>query len=374
MESGKNGNLGKLVAFFLIVALLAGAVALSASGWQGDELMKPDSGDTAGGDNPPSGEADENTDGNDEQTTVPPVEEPEKLVYYSYLTGLEISEDESLIKPLCIVFDTEAPMYGISTSLLSVEIPIEGGSTRLLAFTNSATELGKLGSIAPTRGYIDLFASHFGGIPLYCGSDGNISALSDREALSYVDLSEYSGYHYTEYDRYSYTNDDLLGAYIKNNGVSTVKTDTPTLPFIHTASSELTDGRSASTALIRYDVGKTTELIYSAETDCYRIKKNSEAVIDRLNGTALEYKNAFILLADATTYETEASTELVLDTGKGGKGYYLNGGRAIEITWQTGTDGNLEFRNADGELINVDCGTTYISITRSSQRDEIKFF
>ena len=357
MDSRKNGNLAKLVAFFLIVTVLVMAIAFSASGWQGEDQQEPDSGKT-----PTGGTADENTDGD---TNITP--EPIAPTYTHYISGLEISEEESLLKPLCIIYDTEAPMYGISSSFLSVEIPTEGGKTRLLAFTNEATSHGKVGALAPTRRYISNIASYFSAVPVFMGNDDSFAYDGIDADSGYIDLAGNHGYHYTEYNMYNYSNADLLNAYIRNNGTGVILSDTPSAPYTFRKSGAVTVGDiQASTALIQFDKGSTTELIYSRESDSYRIQKNANALIDKLDDSTPSYDNAIILFADAVTHETSTATELILDTMGGGDGYYLNGGMAQRITWATTDAGDLAFYSETGDILAIEPGSSYIAFAKSS--------
>lgn len=359
MDSRRNGNLAKLVAFFLIVTVLVMAIAFSASGWQ-DDSQNADS------NNEPEQLPDKpQTDG--DQTTKDP-EEPETQAYRHYISGLEITEAESILKPLCIVYDSIAPMYGISSSILTVELPVEGGKTRLLAFTNDATSLGKIGSILPTRGYISNVASYFGGVQVHLGYDDSFSYTRIESTDDFMDLSNKSGYYYTEYGMYSYTNKDLISAYIKNEGIGTVTGAPFSMPyeFRDENTESNNSGSIANTVLIQFDKGSTTELIYSKETDKYTIQKNSLKLSDKINDTTPTYDNVFVLYADAVTHETADATELILDTISGGRGHYINGGFSEEITWETTEDGTMRFLDGFGQPLKIDPGISYMAFTKSS--------
>lgn len=356
MDSRKNGNLAKLVAFFLIVTVLIMAIALSASGWQGDDKNEPDSGDKPTGEN-----ADENTDGE-----IPDSEEPKAPEYTHYISGLEISKEESLLRPLCILYDTEAPMYGLSSAFLTVELPTEGGKTRLLAFTNSATSIGKLGTLAPSRKYIANVAAYFAAIPVYIGEDDSFGYNGITSDVGAINFALTPGYYYTEYGMHCYTNADLLSACISSSGISSVMSDTPKAPYIFAESAEaVRGGIKAETALIQFDKGSTTELIYS-KNGKYKLQKNAVAITDKLSDTAAEYDNAFILFADSTTHETADSTEMILDTVGGGNGYYLNGGLAKKISWAATDEGELCFYSEDGTTLEIAPGTSYMAFAKSS--------
>lgn len=362
MDTRKNGNLAKLVAFFLIVTVLIMAIAFSANGWQGDDKTQPDSGNSSEDE-----KADENTDGEEIDS-----EEPKAPAYTNYISGLEISKEESLLRPLCILYDTEAPMYGLSSAFLTVEIPTEGGKTRLLAFTNDATSIGKLGTLAPSRKYISNIAAYFGAIPVYIGEDDSFSYSGVTSDNGYINFSTSPGYYYTEYGMHSYTNADLISACIKNIGISTVMSSPPSMPYTFATLPEEARGSiKAETVLVQFDKGSTTELIYT-EDGKYRLQKNTYAISDKYNDSAAEYDNAFILFADATTHETAEKTQMILDTMSGGSGYYLNGGLAKKITWAVSDMGELSFYNERGEVLKIVPGTSYISFAKSSYSSQTK--
>ena len=69
-------------------------------------------------------------------------------------TGLEVSEKDSVAAPLAFLVDSNSPLYGISGSDLTVEIPIESEKTRLLVFQTRLDSLWKIGSLAPARDFI----------------------------------------------------------------------------------------------------------------------------------------------------------------------------------------------------------------------------
>ena len=367
MEAKKNSNLPKAVAFFLIVSVLICAIAFSASGWQGDNQNMPDSnGNVSAGDS-----LDENVDENNDGGSGENVDtEPPKPLFLHYITGLEITEEETHQKPYAVVLDTEGPLYGLSSSFLTIEIPVEDGKTRLVAFTNDATKLGKLGSIAPTRKYISNIARYFGGVLVSTGCDDSFNYSAYELLDGHIDLNKLSGYHYSEFGLYNYTNADLISAYIKNNNVNTVMINQPSLPFDFTE--EISGGASAKSVLVALDKSSITELSYSGEDGKYTLKKNGSTVTDKLNEKAAKYDNVFILYADSTTHETADSTELILDTQSGGSGYYIANGSAIAISWSTKDGGSMEFYTSEGDRLSVLSGTSYIAFAKSSQASSVK--
>ena len=114
----QNGNLAKLVAFFVIAVVITCTVSFAANGWQSfinDEL----SGDNVVADNknPSNNNTDEEKETDEEN--IPVVLPTPK--YYHAITGLETDLETSLKRPLCRTFGASDPLYGISSSYLTIE-------------------------------------------------------------------------------------------------------------------------------------------------------------------------------------------------------------------------------------------------------------
>ena len=363
MKSFKNSNLPKLVAFFIVAMILTCTVAYAAGGfYRPDNNVTDDNGKTEGN-QMSSGESDKNNTEDDDVPTIKPIPE-----YFHYITGLEITADERYRKPICFTFDTSAPQYGISDSYLLFEVPTEFGKTRYLAYSDNALSIGKIGALAPTRGYISNLASYFGGILVSNGNDANINNDSFSVTDGHLNLSEHIGYHYTELKNYSYTNGDLLSALIKNTKTSTVKIESNTLPYIHNEYNKapIKGNEVAEYVQIIYDKENTTEFLYSKEKQEYTLYKNGSIQTDMLNSKSCEFDNVVILFTDSATYETSDYTESVFDTAGSGRGVYLSQGTSIEISWTVTTEGRLVFLKEDGEQLIINRGSTFISIIKSS--------
>ena len=159
----QSGNLAKLVAFFVIAVVISCTVSFAANGWQSFVNNGNNSDKVVTDNNSASDNVDE--ENKDEEPEDVPVVLPTPK-YYHKITGLETDLETSLKRPLCLTFGSCDPLYGISSSYLTIELPTEYGNTRLLCFTDEAKQLGKIGSLAPSRGYISNLASYFGGVLL----------------------------------------------------------------------------------------------------------------------------------------------------------------------------------------------------------------
>ena len=366
----QNGNLTKLVAFFVIAVVIICTVSFAANGWQSFINNDTDDSNITIDKNESNNQQTENDSGADIED-IPVIQPVPK--YYHQITGLEATLEASLQKPLCICLDSSVPLYGISSSYLTIEFPTEYGNTRLLCFTDEAKTLGKIGSLAPSRGYISNIATYFGGVLLSHGSDDKFE-YSFENPKSKLDFSETSGYCYSEYNTFVYTNGDLVNAFLNNSNISQTNADKITLPYTFTDATEslAPQGDNAAVISISFSGSSTTSLNYSISDGKYIFTKDTSIKNDLLNDKAVKYDNVFILYADSTTHETESDTQLILDTNTRGSGVYAYGGKFIEITWEKDAAGSLIFYNTSGEILTVNRGTSYIAFVKASAKASVK--
>ena len=376
MKNSKNSSLAKLVAFFLIVIALICTVGFASDGWQ-SILEKPDNGNE--GEN-----ADNNADGNNNGENSDPdgSENQEELPvvnpipeYLDYLTGLESTQEASFIRYMAFITRTDAPIYGLSDSALTIEITTEDGKTRFISFKKGSDVGGKIGSFAANRDYISYLINAFGGISVGYGDDDRFEYTISAKAENELDFSRFSGYSYTEYSEYVYTNADLLSAFINKTGINTsLSVSQTSLPFNFAGyyDEKILGNEGAVSISICYGQGNTTELIYSSETEKYMLSKNGSVAIDLINNKKLEYNNVFVLFADSVTFETTNATQTIISTDSQGVGYYISNGKMQSIRWSKGDSGELTFLTSDGEKLTVNRGTSYIGYVKSSQIANVK--
>ena len=203
MNTTKISSYGKLIAFFVVVTVLLSTFAIAAGGWQitlppENEPQLPDGdGDDNLTDNPPS------QDDNQQNNT------PVLPKYYDYITGLEVTEAQSMAKQFAYVIDSNSPLYGVYDCSMLIEFPTESG-TRFLMLTNRQRDYNKIGSIAPTRNYISNLAYVFGARIVSLGSDDAILYESLDSSDITIDLLQNQGSYYSEYTYFSYTNSTLV--------------------------------------------------------------------------------------------------------------------------------------------------------------------
>ena len=389
MKTLNVSSLQKLISFVLIAVLLICTVGFAADGWQSPD-DEPDSGKV---DNT-TGDADENKDGNspppseptdppekeppadDEPETPPPTEEPPveppKQVYINGITGLEITAEQSTQTPLGFVLDPESPLYGVSSADLTLEFPIEDGSTRILSYTTNYSMLWKVGTLAPTRAFISGSSNFFGGVVVSYGNDDIVRYSAWDTSKIDLDISEITDCYYVENTLYVYTSKDLVDIASKS-APHLSETPYKTPPFlINETDTDVIGTTEATSVTIPYSNKNETELYYSETSGQYLYFKSGSRKVDMLNGKNVAFTNVFVLFANATTYEKADGTELVIDTLSGGTGYYISKGYLTEMRWSIDESGNLKFKTLSGEQLTVNAGSSYISYYKASNASKVK--
>jgi hypothetical protein len=392
MKSFKMNGLNKLVSLILIAVVLICTVGFAAGGWQSDPNDEPDSGEV--GDN--TDKTDENKDGNNEQTdggeeNTPPADEnpdnskpqlpsediKEPIIeppkYYSSVTGLEITEEQLNSTPYGFVLNPQKPLYGISDSDLTVEFPIEDGSTRILSYVTDAASLWKVGSLSATRAFISSTSNFFGGIVVSYGNDDVVKYSAWDTSKLDLDISKFTDCYYIENTLYIYTNGTMVKrAYDKASILTSSPYKSAPYSFAENGN-EVIGATKATSVIIPYSSTNETEFYYSETSQKYLYFKSGERKVDMLNGKNISFGNIFILFANATTYENADGTELVLDTVAGGSGYYISKGHLTEMRWSVNESGALEFKSLSGDELTVNRGNAYIGYFKASNASKITF-
>ena len=364
MKTTKKGAFNKFASFLLIAVLLICIVGFAASGWQSTQEIEPDSGEN--GDL--ADKTDENTDGNNSSEGAPTDGEnqntPQYQIYINTLTGVEITEQESITKPLGFVVDSSSPLYGISSSDITIEFPIENGTTRLLSYTTKTSALWKIGSLAPTRKYISGMSNFFGGAVVSYGNDDLFTYTGAETSRFDVDISKFQDLYFKENSKLIYTGKNMVDSAISRSEIEEISLY-KSAPYNFATDVTVVGTTSAKSVILPYQNSKTS-LYYSDKTNKYLYYKDDTSKVDMLNGQVISFENVFILFANATTYEQSCGTQTVIDTLGGGSGYYINGGTKTEFNWRVTDSGELIFTSLNGEKLTVNPGNSYIAYYKAS--------
>lgn len=373
MKTLKLNSLQRLIAFVLITVLLLCVVGFAAGGRQSAPVNEPESGEVGN----ETDKTDENIDGNNQNgNTTPPdntdeSSNPEANKYYNTITGLEISEEQYRKHPIGFVVNPELPIYGISSSDLTIEFPIENGKSRLLSYTTNNAVLWKVGSLSPTRAFISASSNFFGGVVVSYGNDDIIKYSAWDASKINLDISKISGCYYVENTLYIYTSGDMVYSAMQN-AQDIEPTEYKAPPYLF-STSEVRGTTTANSVILPYSSQNETELYYSESSGKYSYYKSGTRKNDMLTGKNIAFSNVFVLFANTTTYEKADGTELVVDNTSGGSGYYISMGTLTEIRWSIDENGSLIFTKLNDEVLSVNRGNAYIAYYKASMSSSVKF-
>ena len=111
-------------------------------------------------------------------------------------------------------------------------------------------------------------------------------------------------------------------------------------------------------------------LKYNASTDTYLRWQYNKPHTDK-DGNQLEFTNILVLFCYHTGALDDKGRIEVTTTGEG-EGYYINGGKYINIKYSKATvDSPVVLTNTDGSPLEMNVGKTYIAIFNSANKATI---
>jgi len=334
---------------------------------------------------------DESEDESDELTmAATPNEEilPEsEFRYFNPLTGEPTEEDISRNRPLAIVLANSTdslPMNGVSRADVLYEVPVEGNITRMLGIFQDFSGAGKTGSVRSLRHYtVQIAESHDAIVLASGGSEPAINELRSRNITNLLEGSHPAGHQFFTRDRgripgqtlQSYrsviTTGDLVTRLLpdlaERRDIRLLHDDDHEHAFLF--SGEATpDGGSVANEVVVSFFGKNTTFVYNEDENLYYMYQYGREFIDVNNGEHISFANLIILETDITMLQGPygvAGRRDMRTTGDG-EGYFVHGGRFIEINWSRVESEQFEFTlQDDGSRLELGRGKTYIAIVPS---------
>ena len=312
-----------------------------------------------------------------EPSTEPPTEPPTEPapVYYNPLTGEEIDAPlERRIFAVSINNIVEAiPHYNVREADIFMEMFVNGSIIRGLALFADPTDVPAIGSVRSTRFMFSDIALHYDAIIAHAGGDRKVlndaSArgvdsfnidTQDSTAYSFRDKERMRKGHWFEhclfargeglYDKAVEKGIDITQDPEKNYNLSFVRCGVPQ------------DGETANRVSLEFTsfARKTTTMVYDPELEQYIFHQYGQMMVDGLTGYPEGFQNVIIMLTDIhmNMYGYHEA-----DFVAGGVGYFACGGKLIPIVWECdGEDQPFRFLRADGKLLDLQVGNTYIAI------------
>lgn len=291
------------------------------------------------------------------------------------LTGMLVTEEEDLkLRPIAVMIDNEynaRPQSGLLDAEIVYEIPVEGKITRYMAIYHH-NHADKIGPVRSARPYFIDKALELNAVYVHCG--GSPQALQDLVTLKVNTLNDLKGSpcFWRSKDRKMphnlYASTNLMREVILSN-----KFNNKTAPQYFKFSEEFLDLDGKKTSAISFNYSKNYIV-------GYEYSEKDKLYYRTINGIRLKDKESNIDIA-TTNIIVEKTTSKVLDDvgrlkvdniGKG-RGYYLTGGRLMEIEWsKESRSAKTSYKDLKGNEIQMNKGITWIQVVTDNVRIDIK--
>jgi len=283
-------------------------------------------------------------------------------------------------KPIAVVIDNDGkdswPHSGLSDAYMIYEMYVEGGVTRLLAFFKGQ-DTKKIGPIRSVRHYFydfvfehDAFFTGFGVSPKASEDLKNLGVRMMNGILG--DESYFWREEKYRYDYHSvYTSIENIKKAMSKKGISD-KTQEKFLSY-NDEMTPLTSENNAEKIVIPYNSIYKVTYEYNSEEKNYKRTMNSATVHKSPDGELYAPVNIIIQEIPNYTIAGDSAGRQDMRTVGSGKGKYITGGKAVDITWQKNSrKGKTIFKTADGNELKLNPGLTFVNIVPPSMRVSIE--
>lgn len=298
--------------------------------------------------------------------------------YIDPLTGTAVAKEEAERRPVAIMLNNIAaalPQQNISAADVLYECQVEGYLTRLMGVFNEYEDLDAIGSVRSSREYYLDFAANHDAIYVHAGgSEEAYRNLKSRKTHNIDAVNDYtvSGFFYRDPNRlgrmgYEHTlviDGDKINGAIAAKKYRTTYSQSFANPLQFVGEGQqinLVNGTKAKQLTVKFGA-HTTQFVYNAQKQLYMRWQNSEKHIDGVTGEQLGFENVIVLFCPYTLTQDDYHHIEVTTTGKG-KGYYLTGGKKVDIQWSKSSgDAQVKLYYASGKALTLTPGKTNIEI------------
>ena len=312
-------------------------------------------------------------------------EEPEVIpdgMVKSYLTGEYVSPEQGRRRPISFMIDNVKgswPQSGLSMADIYYECEVEADLSRICAVFEKYDGLAKIGPMRSCRDYfislvsgLDPIYEHYGqaayALP-YLESDDvdNISGMMNYASLGFYRDGPFQAPHNC------YSSAEGMQKMIEYCGYRQEYKENyvPMLSFVKVGESlSMDDGEEAAYVKIGYPNNDPC-FLYDPETGLYTRMQYGTVHTDLENGEALKVRNIILEFQNGTNYQD--SSYLHYETSGYGKGKYITGGKAVDITWERASFfAPVTYRLSDGSPLVLNTGKTWVNVIRNEQMERCR--
>lgn len=297
------------------------------------------------------------------------VEQSEIEGVASPLSGIYAEEEKVNRRPFAVVFDNQPgarPQAGLIDAEFAYEFLAEGDITRYLGIF-LINEPENLGPIRSARPYLVEKSLEFDSHLVHVG--GSNQAIADIENKKVANINSMSrgndvfwrkGHKKIPHNLYS-SYEALKKAAEKSNYRKEPQFD----GFKFNPSfKEMGKGEIANEVKVKYFKSSEASYIYDDANKIYKRYYNGTEHKDEITEETLTATNIIIQQVSAKVIDEQL--RLKMDTVGEGKGTYITGGKAIDITWKKGSyEGATKYYDETGQELILNPGKTWVQVVRN---------
>ena len=292
------------------------------------------------------------------------------------LTGQSGLAAEAVNKrPIAVMINNNTaslPQYGTEAADVIMELPVEGGITRLMALYSDYTKMPNVCSIRSCRYYFPLLAYGMDAIYIHWGSDQSIALETlNRLQISHLDGGVVGGPLFGRdavrrktyaLEHTGYLDGSQLPSALANGGYRTDLKDgyNKTLfTFNAENAPQAPQGIAANQTVLQFSKAYYSTFTYDAATATYLKQHNGAPHMDSSTGNQLRFTNVIVLQTNIGLRGTGGLLNVDLTSGTG---KYISNGAAEDITWsKAGDEAPVVLTKADGTPLSVNTGKSYVA-------------
>lgn len=314
-------------------------------------------------------------------SNIPQHNEPVEDREYNYITGAALADGESTTqRPIAVMIDNSKlalPQSGIEAADIIYEMVTEGGITRFMAVYSDPDSYTLSGPVRSARDQFVQFVLPLNAIYVHIGT--SIYANDMLNYYRYQDIDGlYLGVTSFDFDKERaktlphehcwYTKPNLVNDGVAATGLNTTGNLYPAFDFVdYNSQPVVPEGSDAENISFRFSSYADVAFTYNKADGKYYKYAYGSPQMDKDTGTQLSFDNLIILKANVTLYPDGLCTNFDMSSGTG---YYIYGGKAMEINWSKGMPENpLVITDKDGNTVKINVGKSYVAVVDSETLD-----
>lgn len=323
----------------------------------------------AGRDAVPDSGASEQSSQQEEQESSVPEESSQPLGAVNPLTGLPIEKGREDGRPVAVMVNNikkAQPLLGVQQADVMYECLVEGGITRIMAVYQDHQAIPVVGSIRSARPYYIHLASSLDAIYVHIGGSNQAKELLRTGLVEDYDLMRMEQYMWRDpqrradlgYEHSAVTSGQRLMEALDEKETRTQRKDgVEGLAF--SQNSPVQQGKDAPGVSVNFSSYKSTDFTYDEERGGYLVSQFDKPMMDGDTGGQVCKENVLVLRVN--TYPIDEYGLMAMDLAGSGAGYYLNGGKRLDIRWsRKSEDSPFVLTTSDGGLLPMLPGQIYV--------------